>query len=254
MFNLFIGIIVGFFCGVLTGIITMCFATAAKINDSMIKEHEKEKQNMKIITTTERETTWADLKEAAKNHTLKSGDKIPITLKNGEDAVLVIGHDQNGKAYFVFEDCINEEHYMNESWTNKGGWEASDMRKWLNSYVYDLLPDEIQKVIVPTTITQIIDKKRSESENNLFLLSKTQVFGKGDYSKFEPEDTQIDIFAAEKSRVKERGDHGTWFWWLGSPYDGSANRFCSVGNSGGAGFSNAGISRGVAPSFCISES
>lgn len=45
MFNLFIGIIVGFFCGVLTGIIVMCFASATKTNDKIIKEHEKEKNN-----------------------------------------------------------------------------------------------------------------------------------------------------------------------------------------------------------------
>ena len=91
------------------------------------------------------------------------------------------------------------------------------MRQYLNNTVFALLPDELQALIAPTTIVQIVDGERVETEDKLFLLSKTQVFGKGRWSEREPEDAQLLCFLREKDRVKECGDNGTWWWWLRSP-------------------------------------
>jgi hypothetical protein len=197
---------------------------------------------MRIITTIEKETSWAAIKEAAENHALKSGDKIPVTLKNGEDVVFVIGHDESGKAYFIMEDCLNEQHSM------------INIQHWLNTKIFALFPDELQNLIIPTTRVQVFNGERTETKAKLFLLSRTEVFGKGEYSIYEPEDSWIDIFPTEKSRVKECGNKGTWLWWLGSPYSGAGTIFCSVTGTGGANSNSASYNRGVAPSFCISES
>ena len=52
---------------------------------------------MKIRTTIEKESTWAELKalsEAGKlSDVLKSGDNIPVTLKNGEEVSFDVGKD-----------------------------------------------------------------------------------------------------------------------------------------------------------------
>lgn len=211
---------------------------------------------MKIRTWTEKESTWAELKalaEAGKlDEVLKSGDNIPVTLKNGEEASFDVGRDESGKVYFILHDCLKEPKPMNENGTNAGGWEESTMRKYLNEEVIKLLPDELQEIIEPTKIVQVWGGKRLETEDKLFLLSRTQVFGEDeDYEAIEPEDSQIDIFKTERSRVKEREDYGTAFWWERSPFSGISFYFYRVNSYGGADSTDASRGNGVAFGFCV---
>lgn len=167
--------------------------------------------------------------------------------------MLVVTYDQTGKAYFVFEDCVAEPHYMNESYTNKGGWAASDMRRHLREDIFPLLPDGLQVVIASTRIVQIVGGERVECEDKLFLLSKTQVFGNGPWSANEPEDSHLDIFKRERERerVKERAGWGTELWWLRSPEASGSVAFAYVSGYGASGSNGASSSYGVAPGFCL---
>lgn len=206
---------------------------------------------MKLVTKMVLDTNWETVKRAVEDQSMNSGDKLLVALKNGENISLVMAHDQTGKPFFVFENCINETRPMNTFNTNKGGWKATDIRKWLNTVLYELLPDELQTEIVPTKIVQVLNGKRIEVEDKLFLLSKTQLFGKGYWSDIEPEDSQLDIYTTEKSRVKECADNGTWFYGLRTPNNGNSSTFCYVTGSGNASNGYAGNYRGVAPGFCI---
>ena len=211
---------------------------------------------VKVITKTAKWTSWAELKEFAEagklDEVLDSGDNIPVTLKNGEEVSFDVGRDESGKVYFIMHDCMKERKPMNSECTSAGGWEESDMRKYLNKEVIKLLPDELQEIIKPTKIVQIWGGKRRETEDKLFLLSRTQVFGKGKgYEAIEPDDSQIDIFKTERNRVKEREDYGTAFWWERSPYSGRSNYFCGVGSCGYADYYSASSSYGVAFGFCV---
>lgn len=209
---------------------------------------------MKIRTWTEKESTWAELKalaEAGKlGEVLKSGDNIPVTLKNGEEVSFDIGKDESGKVYFIMHDCLKEPKPMNSEYTNKGGWEESDMRRYLNEEVIELLPDELQEIIKPTKIVQVWRDKRRETEDKLFLLSRTQVFGKDtNYEAIEPEDSQMDIFKTKRNRVKECDGYGRW--WERSPYYNSRGSFCNVHSDGISWVDFAYTFGGVAPAFCI---
>ena len=215
------------------------------------------KNKIKIITKEARWTSWAELKalsEAGKlGEVLKSGDNIPVTLKNGEEVSFDVGRDESGKIYFVMHNCLKETKSMNGSWTNKGGWEESDMRRYLNEEVIELLPDELRKIIKPTKIVQVWDGKRRETEDKLFLLSRTQVFGKHEnYEAIEPSDSQIDIFKSPRERVKECEEvEEVYYWWLRSPSSGFSSGFCLVYMDGAVRYYNAGYLCGVAPAFCI---
>ena len=215
------------------------------------------KDKIKVITKEAKWTSWAELKalsEAGKlGEVLKSGDNIPVTLKNGEEVSFDIGKDESGKIYFVMHNCLKETKPMNGGRTNKGGWEESDMRKYLNEKVINLLPDELQEIIKPTKIVQIWNGKGRETEDKLFLLSRTQVFGKREnYEAIEPSDSQIDIFKSPRERVKESDGCGTPVnWWFRSPYSSYSYLFCIVGTDGKAYYSGASGSLGVAPAFCI---
>lgn len=210
---------------------------------------------MFIKTLATFETSWEALKAAVADGSIKemlhSGDRIPVTLKTGENVIFEATYDENGKLYFVLRDCLEDEHAMNKEWTNEGGWAASDMRRHLNKTIFALLPDDLQAVIAPTKIAQIVDGERVECEDNLFLISKTQAFGKGSWTEYEPDDTHLDIFKTERDRVKECGNNGTWFWWLRSPLSSSSTNFCSVNYIGSSGSNIANSSFGVAFGFCI---
>lgn len=210
---------------------------------------------MLIKTKAKFETSWDSIKNAVDGGgvtaLLHSGDEIPVTLKNGENVIFVVTYDKNGKLYFVLRDCLAGEHRMNNKNTNKGGWAATEMRTYLNSTIFALLPDDLQAVIAPTKIAQIIKGERVECEDNLFLISKTQAFGKGSWTEYEPDDTHLEIFKTDRSRVKECGNKGTWFWWLRSPYSSASTGFCYVHAHGGSTNTGANTRSGVAFGFCI---
>lgn len=215
------------------------------------------KNKIKIITKKAKWTSWAELKALSEagelGEVLKSGDNIPVMLKNGEEVSFDIGKDENGKIYFIMHDCLKESNPMSIEYTNKGGWEKSDMRRYLNEEVIELLPDELQEAIKPTKIVQICDGIKRETEDKLFLLSRAQVFGKDEwYKAIEPDDSPIDIFESSRRRVKELDDNGTLaHWWLRSPSSSYSDDFCLVRTDGTVYFIRASYSFGVAPAFCI---
>lgn len=94
-----------------------------------------------------KEATEEDAIEVAKKYNLVNSDgeldgtqTKTVQLTDGTTATVQIAgflHDDKadgGKAgvTFIFKDCIGE-HDMNSSNTNAGGWEASQMRSYLNS-------------------------------------------------------------------------------------------------------------------------
>jgi hypothetical protein len=215
----------------------------------------KERKNMMEIIQKRRVfSSWEELKKLAYTPNLgsviQSGDMIPVTMKNGEEIVLKVTRDETGKTFFIMDACMMDSHYMSPSDFNNGGWANSALRKYLNAEVFGLLPDDLQAVIVPTTIVQIVGGKRIESEDKLFLLSKTQVFGRNDWSDNEPQDTQLDCFQQPKDRMKLSCGSAT-AWWLRSPLASSSSYFCFVTSSGSAYNINACYSYGVSWGFCI---
>lgn len=198
-------------------------------------------------------SSWESLKRAAENGVLSEiineGDFIPVTLRTGERVVFRATHDETGKMFFVMENCLEDEHHMNREDTTEGGWAACDMRRYINKTIFALLPDDLQAVIAPTRIVQIVNGERVETDDKLFLLSRTQVFGEGPWTEREPEDTQLACFKRERNRVKECGDHGTWFWWLRSAH--TYLGFTGVNTTGGNSSNPASHSYGVALGFCL---
>ena len=204
---------------------------------------------MKIITKMEVECPAEDLKSRAESGALRSGDIIPITLKDGRKLELEVGRDESGKVFFVFRDIL-EFHQMNNSWTNKGGWEASEMRRYANNEVYALLPDELQAIIQPIKVVQIWDEERHETVDKLICLSETQVFGKDGWDEGEqdPEDTQLDIFKDRRGRIKNY-DVSAGIWWLRSA-SGTTN-FRYVYSNGSESVDDASGAYGLVLGFCI---
>ena len=209
---------------------------------------------MFITTAKTFESSWAALKKAAADgsihEVLHSGDKIPVVLKNGEEAAVVATYDENGKLFFVFDNCLRDFFRMNPRFTNGGAWAGSEMRRHMEK-VFELLPGDLQAVIETTHIVQTHNGETFESDDKLFLLSEMQVSGKCRYSEPEAGVTQLDIFKGERDRVKEREGVGTECWWLRSPRSGYSSNFVFVYPDGSVSYTYAYYAGGVAPGFCI---
>ena len=108
---------------------------------------------------------------------------------------LVVVYDPSGKAYFIFNNAMSDRHVMNKEWTNEGGYPGSDMARYADEEVFNMLPDYIRAIIEPTKIVQVWGGERRVTDHKLFCLSYTQVFGYDeDFEEQEPEDEKIDIF------------------------------------------------------------
>lgn len=197
------------------------------------------------------EVSWTMVKYMADRGRLdeifKPNDTFEITLQNGAVVTIQVLKDLNGKLFFIFQNCLFNEKKMNLKHSNKGGWAKSVMRQYLNTEIFVLLPEALQKIIKPTKITQVLNGRKIAVEDKLFLPSKTQIFGKNETSELvEPDDAPI---TPDQTSLLQTKDH---CWWLRTPSVKSELRFCSVAFGGEVPFEQAaGWEAGVVPMFCI---
>ena len=151
--------------------------------------------------------------------TLKVGDEITETLKDGRKVVFVVMDDG-----VIGLKGLLEQHEMNKDWTNKGGWLASDMRRYLNEEVIELLPDDLLAAIKP--------RKFGDEEDLLWLFSEVELFGERIWGTGDEDDKQLEYFKDPVNRIKfdEHGDKIGWWGRSSSRFLG--NIFCCVNSSG----------------------
>lgn len=202
------------------------------------------------------ETSWRaiahDFRHGNENPALKSGSVLYDQLSNGWTVGFQVYRDANRKVFFIAKDLLPSWHQMNERDTNEGGWRDSEMRRYLNEDILPLLSDELRSVITPTRIVQVLDGTRIETEDKLFIPSRTQLFGRGDYSEAEPEDSVLDVFSCRMDRVKSRNGVPAWYW-TRSSYLGYTTAFMLVTSYGTFNYSYASYVYGVCPGFSIEQ-
>ena len=182
---------------------------------------------------------------------LPSGTEFSVRFSNGEWNVFVAARD-NRHTYLITKYTMMDQHAMNPSWTNKGGWPVCKMREHVNE-IYDMLPEDIRKIVVPIHIKQYARRKVVECDDMAFLLSVTNVFGTNALNpEADCDDTQIDIFRGPAAGIKGRlGASSNSWWWLRSA--GSGTTFNIVNPDGGYTDRNANSERGVVVGFCIED-
>lgn len=183
---------------------------------------------------------------------------FPIELKNGKKFwVDIIGKkhdvDENGNKTnltLCFHEIYTRKE-INYTCKNYGGWTCSKLRKWLNEEFFNLLPDWLQKKIVPVVKKTSEDGEIVETVDKIFIPSEIEVFGKTKYSK-KGEGKQYEFFKDWHNRIKGlEEDKCSTCYWLRSPYSGYNDLFCIVASSGSYDYRNAYGIGGVAPCFAI---
>ena len=202
-------------------------------------------------------------------------DEIEITLDTDvitdESIVLqVYGFNHYKKesgeefAHVVFgmKGTLTQGRRMNPTNVNAGGWEASEMRTWLNETMFEALPTIWKSMIESVQVLASIGGQSATiatTIDKLFLFSasevgfdKTAVPYKNEVDA-EAEAMQFTLFTDNNSRIKKtfNGEGSAVHWWLRSADASSSTYFRNVGSGGYASSSGATIAHSVCFGFCV---
>ena len=184
--------------------------------------------------------TWKEIQTMVKdgNHNFKVGDIKTIIFRGKEHEIAIIGlnHDGDNTITCQFRDVVFDS-VANKTTTNKGGFAKSNLFNYLNTKFKRELNDALGISI----------------ENNIFLPSEFEVFGKNKYSNKEDYERQYDYYKVKRNRIKYdfENENDTRFWWLRSAHSDTGINFVRVGNSGYVNYYYANTSYGVSPCFII---
>lgn len=181
--------------------------------------------------------------ETAADNGYMVGDVIAFTLTDGEEVeALAVKQEQDGMI-FCLVDCLNQEYSMNEEDSNRGGYEATDLRVKLNGEILDRFPADIREKMVAFA-----------NGDYLRLPTEKEIFGCNDYGKAEPDDVQQwEPMKKRKNRIAFQGkgtDRWEWYW-LQNAHKRYAADFAYVDGNGCAACDNASAACGVRPAFKI---
>ena len=174
--------------------------------------------------------------------TFRVGDIIKFKLTDGEKVQAMAVQQENDGMLFCLVDCLADEYSMNETNTNEGGYEDSDLRKKLNTEIIARFPADIKAMMVPFG-----------NGDCLRLPTEKEIFGENYYGEYEsPYVQQWKPMKQRRNRIAFQGKNGSWEWyWLQNKCRESAAGFADVTDGGVAGFTGASGSDGVRPAFKI---
>lgn len=172
----------------------------------------------------------------------KVGDIIKFKLTDGEKVQAMAVQQENDGMLFCLVDCLIDKYSMNDTNTNEGGYEDSDLRKRLNTEIITHFPSDIKAMMIPF-----------ENGDLLRLPTEKEIFGENYYGEYEsPYVKQWKPMQQRRNRIAFQGKNGNWEWyWLQNKVRESAANFAFVNNGGNATCNSASVSIGVRPVFKI---
>lgn len=189
------------------------------------------------------------------------GDEKELTLTTGEIITVVIGDfyhntitgtETKAPIAFTFKNCLNTLYAMNDSWTNAGGWDGSNMRKTHMVNIFNKFPAELRADgavkyvdVVATAGSESTSLVTSSDRLRLHSITELGLT----YSYAGTEGTKYAYYTSG-NRVKTVGG-GTSTYWTRSPHINYSFNFCCVNSSGVADYYGTTIAYGVACGFDI---
>jgi len=205
------------------------------------------------------DNTWERIMEACHSggvlDTWVAGDSKTMTIDGVDYQFDIVGknHDTytaGGIAPLTFglHDCYANTAKMNNTNTNKGGWEGSKMRTETLAAILAKMPENIRNGI--RTVNKLCATGGNDSTiittaDKLFLYSDEEVYGTAG-----GEGEQYDYYKAGNSKVKKFGSSASR-WWLRSFQRYVVGGFYVVDTSGQYDTITADNSCGVAFAFCF---
>ena len=176
-------------------------------------------------------------------NTFKVGDIIKFKLTNGTKVQAMAMQQEEDGMIFCLVSCLpGREFLMNKTNTNKGGYEASDLRKKLNGEILNLFPAELTHMMAPF-----------ENGDLLRIPTEKEIFGENCYGEYENQVKQWKPMKKRKNRMafdSAKGESLQWYWLMNKARE-STIYFSFVDRAGYEAFDAPFISYGVRPVFKI---
>lgn len=169
---------------------------------------------------------------------IQVGDQMVIPLAE-LGAFTVTAHKVTDEGVmFIFDDYVTRRP-MNNRNTNKGGFEKSDLKKWMDTVLYMAFPEELRDKIYGLTLPTVGQIVGHEDE--------------WDNKNLEPDtNEQLPLMKKCKNRIACFEDQLAWGWLRNATKEEfSSARFARVNDYGNANCGNASNFYGVRPEFWL---
>lgn len=166
------------------------------------------------------------------------GDQIEIPLGDLGTFTATVQMVKDDKVLFLFDDYIAKRP-MNENGSNEGGYEKSDLKKWIENDLFKMFPKALRKHMTGLTIPTL-----------------GEICGWGDNwdkEHIEPDsDEQLPLMKQRRNRVAYYNNECSSGWLRNAmKKEFSSADFAIVGNRGDADYYDASGSDGVRPEFWL---
>lgn len=173
---------------------------------------------------------------------IKSGDQLIIPLEEFGTFTATAQIVNKHGAMFIFDECVVKKP-MNAEDTNCGGFEKSDLKRWMDTKLFESFPDWIKPKIHYLTIPTFGEIIGWDADQN-------KKFIEGDINR------QLPLMKEYENRIAYwKNDLIPMRYWLRNAMkkNFSSVHFAIMGSYGGAACDPASTSNGVRPSFWLSE-
>lgn len=167
---------------------------------------------------------------------IQIGDRIAISIMGASYTATAIRQEQDGTALFLLDECLKDARPMNARDNADGGYEGSDLRKFLRSLEYRFSQD-IGAKLVPF-----------ENGDAFRLLTLQEACGCD--KNWEDAEGQIEWMKDVRHKAAARNNEMEWYW-LQDVVSGVA--FADVSGYGLAGSNHASLPYGIRPAFKIAN-
>ena len=169
---------------------------------------------------------------------IQVGDQMVIPLAELGEFTATAHKVTDEGVMFIFDDYVTRRP-MNNRNTNKGGFEKSDLKKWMDTVLYMAFPEELRDKIYGLTLPTVGQIVGHEDEwDNKNLESDTN--------------EQLPLMKKCKNRIACFKDQLAWGWLRNATKEEfSSAYFARVDNYGNTNYSGASNSYGVRPEFWL---
>lgn len=169
---------------------------------------------------------------------IKVGDKMMVPLGKLGNFTATVQKVTNDKVLFIFDDYVAKRP-MNEDGGNAGGYSQSDLKKWINTELYNMFPAVLKQRMTGLSIPTLGEICGWDDE--------------WDRSHIEADgDEQLPLMKQRRNRVAYYKNDCEWGWLRNATKkEFSSAHFALVLYDGGSDYYNASCSRGVRPEFWL---
>ena len=177
-------------------------------------------------------------KQKIETANIQVGDQMVIPLAELGEFTATAHKVTDESVMFIFDEYVTCRP-MNNCSTNKGGFEKSDLKKWMDTVLFMAFPEELRDKIYGLTIPTVGQIVGHEDE--------------WDNKNLEPDsDEQLPLMKECKNRIACFEDQLTWGWLRNATKEGfSSAAFACVYADGGPYYYDASNSFGVRPEFWL---